>query len=83
MKRELSGRSAIVRNDCAGVVGSGADVALTNPDRETDIRLAADQWTPESLLRRLEAVLACRSALDANVKPEIAVEAMMTVLHRG
>jgi DNA polymerase III subunit delta' len=65
------------------VAGSGARVSLSNPDREADIRRAATEWTPESVLRRLEAVLACRTALDENVKPEIAVEAMMTALHRG
>jgi DNA polymerase-3 subunit delta' len=65
------------------VLGSGARVALTNPDREADIRRAATEWSPESVLRRLEAVLACRSAMDQNVKPEIAVESMMTVLQRG
>ncbi|WP_433290424.1 DNA polymerase III subunit delta' [Pseudonocardia sp. CA-142604] len=65
------------------VAGSGAQVALTNPDRDADVRRAASQWSPESVLRRLEAVLACRTALDQNVKPEIAVEAMMTALQRG
>ena len=56
---------------------------LSNPDREADVRRAAAEWTPESVLRRLEAVLACRTALEENVKPEIAVESMMTALHRG
>jgi DNA polymerase III subunit delta' len=65
------------------VAGSGADVPLTNPDREADVRRAAAEWSPESALRRLEAVLECRTALDQNVKPEIAAEAMMTALHRG
>jgi DNA polymerase III subunit delta' len=65
------------------VVGSGAQVPLTHPDREGDVRRAATDWPAESVLRRLEAVLACRSALDQNVKPEIAVEAMMTALQRG
>jgi DNA polymerase-3 subunit delta' len=65
------------------VAGSGARVPLGNPDRAADIRRAAAEWSPESVLRRLEAVLACRSALDQNVKPEIAVESMMTALHRG
>jgi DNA polymerase-3 subunit delta' len=65
------------------VVGSGARVPLTNPDREADVRRAATEWPAEGVLRRLEAVLACRAALDQNVKPEIAVEAMMTVLQRG
>jgi DNA polymerase-3 subunit delta' len=64
-------------------VGSGAQVPLTHPDREGDVRQAATEWSAESVLRRLEAVLACRTALDQNVKPEIAVEAMMTALHRG
>jgi DNA polymerase III subunit delta' len=44
---------------------------------------AAEKWTPESTLRRLEAVLACREAIDLNVKPRIAVEAMMLSLWRG
>jgi DNA polymerase-3 subunit delta' len=44
---------------------------------------AAGKWTPESTLRRLEAVLACRDAIDQNVKPDIAVEAMMLTLWRG
>ncbi len=65
------------------VAGAGARVPLTHPDRESDIRQAAGDWEPESVLRRLEAVLACRTAMDQNVKPEIAVEAMMTILHRG
>ncbi|MBP2365037.1 DNA polymerase III subunit delta' [Pseudonocardia parietis] len=65
------------------VAASGAQVLLTNPDREQEIRMAAAEWGPESSLRRLEAVLACRDALEQNVKPRIAVEAMMTALHRG
>jgi len=44
---------------------------------------AAAKWTPEGALRRLEAVLACREAIEANVKPRIAVEAMMLALWRG
>ena len=58
-------------------------VPLTHPDRATDTATAAAQWSPESLLRRLEAVLACRQALELNVKPRIAVEAMASALHRG
>jgi DNA polymerase III subunit delta' len=65
------------------VVGAAAQVPLTHPDREREIRRAATEWAPESVLRRLEAVLACRTAMDQNVKPEIAVEAMMTALQRG
>jgi DNA polymerase III subunit delta' len=62
------------------VAGSAAEVALTSPDRATDVHRAAREWTPESALRRLEAVLACREALDRNVKPLIALEAMLTAV---
>jgi DNA polymerase-3 subunit delta' len=61
----------------------GASVPSTHPDRAHDARRAAATWSPESTLRRLEAVLACREALELNVKPRIAVEAMLTVLYRG
>ncbi|MDQ2708427.1 MAG: DNA polymerase III subunit delta', partial [Actinomycetota bacterium] len=60
-----------------------ASVALTHPDRAADARRAASLWSPESALRRLEAVLACREALELNVKPRIAVEAMLTTLYTG
>jgi DNA polymerase-3 subunit delta' len=65
------------------VAAGGARVALTNPDRAADVARAAGQWTPESTLRRLEAVLVCRDALDRNVKPLIALEAMLVALHQG
>ena len=65
------------------VAGAGAQVALTSPDRAGDVHRAAREWAPESALRRLEAVLACREALDRNVKPLIALEAMLVSLHRG
>jgi DNA polymerase III subunit delta' len=65
------------------VAGSGAEVALMNPDRAADVHRAAREWTPESVLRRLEAVLACREALDRNVKPLVALEAMATTLQQG
>ena len=57
-------------------------MALTRPDHSADATTAAAQWTPESLLRRLHAVLVCREALELNVKPRIAVEAMISALQR-
>jgi DNA polymerase-3 subunit delta' len=53
------------------------------PDVAADVAAAAQRWTPESALRRLEAVLACRAEIEANVKPRIAVEAMMLRLWQG
>ncbi len=63
--------------------GVGAPVAPVHSDARQMIDAAAQKWTPEGTLRRLEAVLACREAIDANVKPRIAVEAMMLTLWRG
>jgi DNA polymerase III subunit delta' len=65
------------------MVRLGAPVAPVHRDAAADVEAAAKAWTPESTLRRLEAVLACRSAIDTNVKPQIAVEAMMVSLWRG
>jgi DNA polymerase-3 subunit delta' len=65
------------------VIASGAAATLNHPDRERDARAAAGAWTPDSTLRRLEAVLACREAMELNVKPRIAIEAMLTSLHHG
>ncbi|WP_426509829.1 DNA polymerase III subunit delta' [Dactylosporangium sp. McL0621] len=61
----------------------GADVAPVHGDVDELATAAAEKWTPESALRRLEAVLDCRVAIEANVKPRIAVEAMMLSLWRG
>ena len=65
------------------MVGSAAEVPLTCPDRAADVERAARRWTPESALRRLEAVLACRDALDRNVKPLVALEAMLVAVQQG
>ncbi|GAA3622444.1 DNA polymerase III delta prime subunit [Lentzea atacamensis] len=65
------------------VTKTGSEAALMHPDRAGDSKTAAAQWSQESILRRLEAVLACREAIEVNVKPRIAIEAMVTTLHRG
>ncbi|GAA0510379.1 DNA polymerase III subunit delta' [Saccharopolyspora subtropica] len=62
------------------VTHAGADVPLNHPDFAGPIAKAAAQWTSESALRRLNAVLDCRVALTQNVKPIIAVEAMLAAL---
>ncbi len=59
----------------------GAPVALTHPDCRADVTAVAGRLPPEALLRKLEAVLGCREALELNVKPRIAVEALTSALH--
>ena len=61
----------------------GAEVELVNPDLVTSIHRLAQTSAPEATLRRIEAVLACREAVDLNVAPLLAVEAMALSLHRG
>ncbi|MFI7602767.1 DNA polymerase III subunit delta' [Actinoplanes sp. NPDC049681] len=60
-----------------------APVEVVHSDTAAQSAAAAAKWSPESTLRRLEAVLACRDAIEQNVKPKIAVEAMMLALWRG
>ncbi|MET7398470.1 DNA polymerase III subunit delta' [Dactylosporangium sp. NPDC005572] len=60
-----------------------ASVAPVHADADDLASAAAEKWPAESALRRLEAILECRTAIEANVKPRIAVEAMMLSLWRG
>ncbi|PRY29444.1 DNA polymerase III subunit delta' [Pseudosporangium ferrugineum] len=60
-----------------------APVEVVHTDTAAQSSAAAGKWSPESTLRRLEAILACREAIEQNVKPKIAVEAMMLNLWRG
>ena len=53
-----------------------APVARAHPDFAAAERQVAARVSPAGALRRLEAVLACREALELNVKPEVAVEAL-------
>jgi DNA polymerase III subunit delta' len=61
----------------------GAPVASVHTDVADAAAQAAARWTAEGTLRRLEAVLACRGAIEENVKPRIAVESMMLALWQG
>ncbi|WP_319942340.1 DNA polymerase III subunit delta' [Nocardia aurantia] len=67
-----------VRLRAAGPSGTG--VTLTHPDLPDQIRALAAEVRPEGLLRSIEAVLACRQALDQNVKPRFAVAAMVATM---
>ena len=68
------------------VMQLGADVELVNADRARELRAAAGKpatGTPEATLRRLEAIMQCRERLEANVNPQLAVEAMAMALRTG
>lgn len=59
---------------------AGSSVAPAHPDFADDVRAVASRVTSAEALQRLDAVLACREALELNVKPRIAVEAMTAAL---
>ncbi|MDK1341881.1 DNA polymerase III subunit delta' [Streptomyces sp. 378] len=61
----------------------GSRVAIANADAEDALERLARSGSPESTLRRIEAIVACRDALDRNVAPLLAVEAMTMALRAG
>ena len=61
----------------------GSRVAIANADAEDTLERLARAGSPESTLRRIEAIAACREALDRNVAPLLAVEAMTMALRAG
>ncbi len=62
------------------VVRLGAPSVLVHPDMAEVSGAAAAKWTPESIVARIQAVLSCQEAIASNVKPKIALEALMLSL---
>ncbi|MFK0259155.1 DNA polymerase III subunit delta' [Streptomyces sp. NPDC090445] len=61
----------------------GSPLAIANEDLRADLDRVARTGGPERTLRRIEAISACREALDRNVAPLLAVEAMTMALRAG
>ncbi|WP_329383434.1 DNA polymerase III subunit delta' [Streptomyces sp. NBC_01351] len=61
----------------------GSSVAIANEEIRHDLDRIARESGPERTLRRIEAIIACRDALDRNVAPLLAVEAMTMSLRAG
>ncbi|MEU1089792.1 DNA polymerase III subunit delta' [Streptomyces sp. NPDC005892] len=61
----------------------GSRIALANTDVRDALDRIAESSGPAQTLRRIEAVIACRNALDRNVAPLLAVEAMTMALRAG
>jgi DNA polymerase-3 subunit delta' len=61
----------------------GTPERVANTAVADGIRKIAASSRPEQSLRRIEAILACRDALDRNVAPLLAVEAMTLALRTG
>ncbi|MEU6853009.1 DNA polymerase III subunit delta' [Actinacidiphila alni] len=61
----------------------GSPSGIANVEVREGIEQIAGASRPEQSLRRIEAVLACREALDRNVAPLLAVEALTLALRAG
>ncbi len=61
----------------------GAAVELASSGHEQQVRTLAGQSAPETTVRRIGAILACRDRLEVNVAPLLAVEEMTLALARG
>ncbi|NUL23855.1 DNA polymerase III subunit delta' [Streptomyces lunaelactis] len=77
----LTDLTGFYRDVLALQMGSG--VALANDDVRDSLDRIARGSTPVGTLRRIEAVVACRQALDRNVAPLLAVEAVAVGLRAG
>ena len=79
LDRALVDLAALFRD--ALTLSTGATVTMMHPDRAGDVSSRmASYASPEKLLCCVEAVLECREALDQNVKPKFALDALMVRL---
>ncbi|MDQ4084246.1 MAG: DNA polymerase III subunit delta' [Actinomycetota bacterium] len=65
------------------VVQTRGGVDLVNEEARRDVEQVARAGTPESTVRRIQAILECREALEGSVAPLLALEALMIALSRG
>ncbi|WP_039821958.1 DNA polymerase III subunit delta' [Nocardia testacea] len=80
LDRALLDIAGLYRDALAIAFGGPAGLTMTHPDMADRARDLAERVRPEGLLRSIDAVLACREALDQNVKPRFAVAAMAATL---
>jgi DNA polymerase III subunit delta' len=80
LDRALVDLAGLYRDALVLAATGGEAPSLNHPDRRADAEELGRLIGPEGALRRIDAVLACRTALEQNVKPQIAVEAMTVAL---
>ncbi|WP_019547864.1 DNA polymerase III subunit delta' [Streptomyces sulphureus] len=77
----LTDLTAFYRDVLADQLGSRGE--LSSVDAQDAVHRLAATSRPEQTLRRIEAVLECRTALSRNVAPLLAVESMTMALRAG
>jgi DNA polymerase-3 subunit delta' len=80
LDRALVDLAALYRDALVLATTGGDAPHLAHPDRRADAEELARRISPEGALRRIDAVLGCRTALEQNVKPQVAVEALTVAL---
>lgn len=80
LDRVLTEFTSLYRDVLAVQTGSGA--ALVNLDLADQVDALARSGDPTATIRRLDAILACRTALETNVAPLLAFEALLLSLAR-
>jgi DNA polymerase-3 subunit delta' len=78
LDRALVDLAAFYRDVVLVQAGSGGPYA--HPDFDDEVRAVARVLPPAATLQCLDAILGCRLALEQNVKPIIAVQAMTAAL---
>jgi len=78
LDRVLTEFTSLYRDVLAVQTGSGA--ALVNADLADQVNALARSADPTATIRRLDAVLACRTALETNVAPLLAFESLLLSL---
>jgi DNA polymerase-3 subunit delta' len=80
LDRALIDLAGLYRDALVLDAAHGNPPMLQHPDRRADAEELARRIGAEGALRRIDALLACRTALEQNVKPQIALEALTVAL---
>jgi len=81
LDRALTDLAGFYRDVLVVQLGAGVDIA--NVDEAAAISALAGSSSAESTVRRLSAVLNCRTSLEANANPLLTVEALTLALRAG
>jgi DNA polymerase-3 subunit delta' len=80
LDRALVDLAGLYRDAMVLASASSESLPLNHPDRRADAQELARRIGAEGALRRIDALLACRTALEQNVKPRVALEALTVAL---
>ncbi len=80
LDRALVDLAGLYRDALVLAAAPGGELPLNHPDRRADAVELSRLIGPEGALRRIDAILDCRTALEQNVKPQIALEALTVAL---